>query len=123
MPSPTEITATQLCRIIGLPDAPSLIDVRAHDDFRADPRFIPTAQHHDFERKSAWAERYADRRVVVYCESGLGLSQGVAAWLRNQHIDAQTLMGGYDDWIAARQPLVNSEKIPSRDELGRTLWV
>jgi hypothetical protein len=51
------------------------------------------------------------------------LSQGTAAWLRHQQIDAQTLKGGYEDWITSRQPLVRSDKIPARDEMGRTVWV
>lgn len=123
MPSPTEITSAQLSRIVGLPGAPFLIDVRAEAGFRSDPRFIPTAQHRAAQEKAIWARRYADHRVVVYCESGLAPSQGVAAWLRDRHIDAQTLNGGYQDWLANRQPLVNAAKIPPRDETGRTVWV
>src|SRR5262249_42222480 len=64
-----------------------------------------------------------DQSVIVYCQRGLTLSQGTAAWLRDQHIDAQTLKGGYLDWISSDQPLVRNEKIPARDELGRTVWV
>ena len=123
MPSPTEITAPQLSRIIGLPGAPLLIDVRAEEEFRDDPRFIPTAQHHDFRRRSAWGKQYVDHAVVVYCQNGLSLSQGAAAWLRDQQIDAQTLKGGYRDWIATDLPLVRSDKVPPLDELGRTVWV
>jgi len=123
MPSPTEITVAQLSRIIGLPDAPLLVDVRAEDEFRVDPRIIPTARHHDFRGKAGWAKQYADHPVVVYCQRGLTLSQGTAAWLRHQHIDAQTLKGGYEDWVTSRQPLVRSEKVPALDELGRTVWV
>jgi rhodanese-related sulfurtransferase len=123
MPSPTEITAAQLSRIIGLPSAPHLIDVRTEEEFRADPRVIPSARHHDYSDKSRWAETYADHSVIVYCQRGLALSQGTAAWLRYQHIDAQTLEGGYEHWVKNRQPLVRSEKLPARDETGRTVWV
>ena len=38
MPSVTAITSTQLSRLIGLPQAPALVDVRLDDDYRADPR-------------------------------------------------------------------------------------
>jgi rhodanese-related sulfurtransferase len=123
MPSPTEITVAQLSRIIGLPDAPLLIDVRAEEEFRADPRVIPTARRHDYREKSGWAKHYLHQSVIVYCQRGLTLSQGTAAWLRDQHIHAQTLMGGYLDWISSHQPLVCSERTPARDELGRTVWV
>jgi rhodanese-related sulfurtransferase len=122
MPSPTEITAAQLSRIIGLPNAPLVIDVRADEEFASDPRLIPTARHHD-GRIENWAGQYVDYAVVVYCQRGLTLSQGSAAWLRHQHIGAQTLKGGYQDWLACRQPLVRSEKVPALDELGRTVWV
>ena len=47
MPSNTEITVTQLFRLIGLPTAPALIDVRTAEDFAADPRLIPAARRRD----------------------------------------------------------------------------
>ena len=43
MPSPTEITVAQLARLIGTPDAPTLVDVCIDEDFNDDPRLIPTA--------------------------------------------------------------------------------
>ena len=49
MPSTTEITVSQLSRLIGLPQAPIIIDVRAQDEFAADPRLIPSAQRYDPE--------------------------------------------------------------------------
>ncbi len=60
MPSPTEITVSQLSRLIGLPTAPAIVDVRDEDDFAADPRLIPGSRHHDYRNAAAWAERYAD---------------------------------------------------------------
>ena len=47
MPSPTEISVPQLTRLVGTPDAPTLIDVRVDEDFNADPRLIPGAQRRD----------------------------------------------------------------------------
>ena len=38
MPSAISITASQLSRLVGLPGAPTIIDVRTPDDFNADPR-------------------------------------------------------------------------------------
>jgi rhodanese-related sulfurtransferase len=119
MLSPTEISVAQLSRIIGLPNAPPLIDVRAEEEFS----LIPTARRHDYREKSGWAKHYLHQSVIVYCQRGLTLSQGAAAWLRDQHIHAQRLMGGYLDWTSSHQPLVCSEKTPARDELGRTVWV
>ena len=71
MPSPTEITVAQLSRLIGLPTAPAIVDVRDEDDFAADPRLIPGSRHHDYRNAAAWAERYAGRPVVVSCQMGL----------------------------------------------------
>ena len=41
MPSTTEITVSQLSRLIGLPHMPAVIDVRADEEFASDPRLIP----------------------------------------------------------------------------------
>ena len=46
MPSPTEITVAQLSRLVGLPGAPVLADVRTEDEFNSDPQLIPTAYRH-----------------------------------------------------------------------------
>jgi rhodanese-related sulfurtransferase len=123
MPSPTEITVAQLSRLVGLPAAPRLVDVRTQEEVRADPRLIPSARHQDYRDKSGWAEKYVGHSVIVYCQQGLTLSQGTAAWLRHNRIDAQTLEGGYDNWIKGRQPLLHAGRLPAREETGRTVWV
>ena len=41
MPSTTAITVSQLSRLVGLPGAPVIIDVRIDEDFDADPRLRP----------------------------------------------------------------------------------
>ena len=61
--------------------------------------------------------------VIVTCQRGLKLSQGAAAWLRHDGIDAQTLEGGFEAWQAGGQPLVRTDKLPPRDQQGRTVWV
>ena len=38
MPSTTEITVSQLSRLVGIPGAPALVDVRTDEEFKADPR-------------------------------------------------------------------------------------
>ena len=123
MTSPTEITVPQLSRLVGLPDAPVLIDVCIDDDFNADPRLIPGSHRRDFRHVSAWAKSYAGKSVMVVCHKGQKLSQGVAAWLRHEGIAAQTLEGGILAWRAAGLPQVTSAKLPPRDAQGRTVWV
>jgi rhodanese-related sulfurtransferase len=123
MPSPTEISVSQLSRLIGTPGAPLLIDVRTDEEFPTDPRLIPTAQRRDFRNVSKWAKDYAGQSVVVSCLSGLKLSQGTAARLRQDGIAAQTLEGGHEEWCKDHQLLVRIDKLPERDETGRTIWV
>ena len=43
MPQPNQITPAQLSRLIGLPDAPAVVDVRSAEDLAADPRLIPAS--------------------------------------------------------------------------------
>lgn len=123
MPSTTQITVTQLSRLVGLPDAPVLIDVRIDDDFQADPRLLPASRRRDFRAASTWAAEFGGSRIVVICQRGQKLSQGVAAWLRHEGIAAESLEGGFEAWAAAGGPLVTAGAIPSRDEKGRTVWV
>lgn len=123
MPSPTEITVAQLSRLIGLPGVPVLVDVRTDDEFKFDPQLIPTARRHPSTGVGPWCRRYAEQPIVVLCQSGGTLSHAVAARLRHEGLDAQTLEGGYDAWREFRQPLVRASKIPLRDNEGRTVWV
>jgi rhodanese-related sulfurtransferase len=123
MPSTTEITVSQLSRLIGLPHTPIIIDVRADDEFADDPRLIPSARRQDSGTVSTWATDYDRQTIIVVCQKGLQLSQGVGAWLRNQGIEAQTLEGGFLAWRADEHLLVPAHKVPTRDPRGRTVWV
>lgn len=122
MPSNTEITASQLSRLIGLPTAPIILDVRTADDFDADPRLLPASRRWHFQAVLSTAE-FAGRDVVVLCQRGSTLSQGVAALLRNERIKAETLEGGFDAWRKAGGQLFRNGVLPPRDEAGRTVWV
>lgn len=123
MPSPTEITVPQLARLIGLPRSPIVVDVRTDEDFAADPRLIPGALRRPALSPSSWARDVAGEPVIVVCQRGAKLSQGAAAWLRHEGIAAESLDGGFEAWVSGRQPLVRTDKLPSRDAAGRTVWV
>lgn len=123
MPSPTEITVSQLSRLVGLPMAPALIDLRTDADYAADPRLLPGARRRDHRAVRDWAHDHAGRSVVAYCTKGAGKSAGVAAYLRTQGIAAETLSGGFAAWRDAGELLVRAERLPPRDPAGRTLWV
>jgi rhodanese-related sulfurtransferase len=123
VPSPSQITVQQLSRLIGLPGAPAIVDVRAEEDFNADPRLIPTARQRDARHTAIWASEYAGQSVIVSCGHGSSLSQGVAARLRHAGVNAQTLEGGHEAWRKGGQPLVRTSRLPPFDEAGRTVWV
>jgi len=123
MPSPTEISVAQLSRIIGLPGAPMLVDVRPCDDGGSGRHLLPTARQMKSQTVATWAHNFSGRRVIVYCQDGGNVSQGTAAWLRHAGIDAQTLEGGFEAWRKADQPHLCTDRLPERDEAGRTTWV
>lgn len=124
MPSPTQITVPQLLRRIGTPDCPVLVDICIDEDFETDPRFIPGAFRHSFDRIAELIPSLRDgERVVVVCQKGKKLSQGAAAILREGGIPAESLEGGNHAWRDAGGPLVPAAAIPKPNEQGRTVWV
>ncbi len=123
MPSPHTITTEKLARLIGLPTAPAIIDVRIDEDVALDPRIVPAAIRRDHRQVEAWSATLGTRGAVVVCQKGKKLSEGVAAWLRHLGHQADVLAGGHEAWQAAGLPLVPLATIPSRDIRGRTVWV
>lgn len=123
MPSPTEITVQQLSRLIGTPKAPVLVDVCIDEDFNEDPRLIPGSFRHPFHDIAELLPKLAEQRVVVICQKGRKISQGVVAILRDSGIAAESLEGGIVAWRDAGEPMVPVAKLPARNEQGRTVWV
>jgi rhodanese-related sulfurtransferase len=123
MSSTNTISSDKLARLIGTPKCPLLLDVCTPEDFAAAPRLVPGALRRSYSDVADWAPDFAGQSVVVICQRGLKLSQGVAAWLRHAGAQAEVLEGGVDAWAAARQPLLAADKLPARDSRGRTVWV
>lgn len=123
MASYNEISVSTLSRLMGTPACPVLIDVRIDEDFDADPFLIPGAFRHPFTGVAALVSSLRGQNVVVYCQKGLKISQGAAAILRAEGIQAEVLEGGQFAWSDAGQPMVLTEKIPPLDESGCTVWV
>ena len=123
MPSPDSITVAQLSRLIGTPDAPIIVDVRIIADRALDPRTLPASINRDFRTVRDWAGGFTGKPVVVSCQRGQKLSQGVAAWLRHSGARAENLEGGFEAWVQAGALLVKPEQVPPRDPSGRTVWV
>ncbi|WP_334538211.1 sulfurtransferase/chromate resistance protein [Bradyrhizobium sp. AZCC 2230] len=123
MSSYTSISSEKLSRLIGTANAPTLIDVRIDEDFAADPRFIPGAVRRSHVDVQDWASRVTGQSVVVVCQKGLKLSEGIGAWLRCSNVAAESLEGGHLAWKEAQLPTVRVDKIPKRDGRRRTVWV
>lgn len=123
MPQPNAISPLQLLRRIGLPDAPLIVDVRTDEDFERDPRMLPGAVRKPFETVSAWAAGLRGHRIAVVCQQGRKVGQGVAAWLRHEGTEAESLEGGFEAWIEHGGPLVRQDVLPPRNDKGHTVWV
>jgi len=123
MSTPNTITVAQLSRLIGLPDAPVVVDGRIDDDHALDPRVLPGAVRKHLKAAPTWAQEFSGTRVIVVCQRGQKLSQGAAAWLRHEGVHAESLEGGFEAWAAHGGPLVQPDLLPPRDERGRTVWV
>ena len=110
----TEISPTALMRLIGTPDAPTILDVCIDDYFAEDPRLIPTARRFPHSRIGDYED---EGPVVVVCQKGRKLSHGAAALLRAKGIAAESLEGGNYAWRDAGLPLIPAAAIPA------PLWV
>ncbi len=117
MPGPNSITSAQLLRLIGLPDAPAIIDVRTADDVALDPALIPGSQRHDHGEILSLVPALQGRRAIVLCQRGAKLSEGAAALLRTRGIAAENLEGGALGWREAGGMMVPIAAIPG------PLWV
>lgn len=122
MASPTEITIQQLNRLFGTPVAPMIIDARIEADFNDDPRVILGAIRHPHNSVATILDRINGRSVVVYCQKGHKISQGMTALLRSNGVKAEYLQGGQMGWVKSNLPLVEWAKIPMTAE-GHSLWV
>lgn len=123
MPSTISISVPQLRRLVGCPDAPVLIDVRKDQDFGDDPRLLPGARRRGAETVAAWASDLRGKRAVVVCQRGGSRSEGAAAWLRAEGVEAEVLEGGFEAWRGGAGLLVKTDVLPPRDASGRTIWV
>ncbi len=123
MSSINAIPPEKLVRLVGTPKCPALIDVRSDDDFALDPRLIPAASRRPHATVAEWASAFTGRSVIVICQRGHALSQGVAAWLRHAGAIADVLEGGHEQWVKSNSSLLAETRLPPRDHAGRTVWV
>jgi rhodanese-related sulfurtransferase len=127
MPAPDSMSCEQLARLLGTPKSPIILDVRREAVRAMDPLILPGARllaeaELSRETLAALAAEMAGP-VVVACAEGHQRSQGTAAWLRHEGLQAEYLLGGQAAWAAANLPLINPAKMTARDARGRSVWV
>lgn len=127
MPAPDAISCEQLARLLGTPKSPTILDVRREAVRTSDPRLLPGARclseaEISPDKLTALAAEMSGP-VVVVCAEGHRLSQGTAAWLRHEGVQAEYMLGGQAAWVAAGLPLINPAMITARDAQGRSVWV
>ena len=118
MSATNSISPDKLFRLIGTPNCPAIIDVRPDGD-----ELLPASVRRKAEEVGEWGGTLTSRKVVVSCIHGRERSAGVAAILRSEGVDAETLEGGVAAWREAGLPLIDGAKLPRRDPAGRSVWV
>lgn len=111
MPQFGQITPAQAFRLIGMPDAPRIFDVRIQEDITALPRLIPTSRLVPHTAIATLTD--PPGRAIVVCSRGRKLSEGAAAWLRSTGWEAEVLEGGSLAWEAAGLPMVPLATLPA----------
>jgi rhodanese-related sulfurtransferase len=118
MPQFGLIMPTQLMRLVGTPDAPTIIDVRIPENVAEDPSLIPGSSLSPYADLAALVPSLQGQRVVVTCKRGRKLSDGGAALLRWHGIAAEKLEGGSLAWREAGLPMIPLASLPPTN-----LWV
>lgn len=109
---------------LGTRQWPVIVDVRRANAFEIAEHVLPTARWHSHRDVAIWSERYrAAPSVVAYCAHGEQLSQGVAAALRADGVNAAYLTGGISAWRQLGGATVSRERLSGvrRDRPSR--WV
>lgn len=73
-----EISVNQLARLVGLPRAPVIIDVRSEEDYQVGIRLIPGSQRRDSRTVASWA---ADQPLLQAGKLPPSDSQGRTVWV------------------------------------------
>ncbi|MEM6385754.1 MAG: chromate resistance protein ChrB domain-containing protein [Pseudomonadota bacterium] len=123
MPNPNEISVTELNGLIGTPTCPAIVDISIDADFHDDPHLIPTALRHSHTDVAGLLRALSGKHAVIVCQKGMKLSQGMAAWLRSEGINAAYLEGGNYGWREVDETTrIPAANIPAKIE-GQTRWV
>ena len=110
MSSINSISTERLALLIGTPKCPVLVDVRTDEDFASLPHLVPGSVRRPYVYVADWAGQLSGQSAIIFCQKGLKLSEGVAAWLRFVGTPADILEGGVLNWRKAGMPMINTSK-------------
>ena len=123
MPAPDEITPQQLNRLIGTPECPEIVDVSMEGDFNEDPYLVPGSWRHPHTDAPGLVAKLNGVRAVIICQKGRKLSQGMAAWLASEGVDARYLQGGMYGWRDTSGTTRIPFELLNNSELYGPVWV
>lgn len=116
------ISVDSLYAQLGLPAAPTILDVRSDAEFQANPRLVPGARRRDPRDIGQWAPTLPrSRAVAVYCSRGQHISLSTTQALAALGFQTSPLEGGIDGWIAAGRGTIKARadfNVP-----GTSRWV
>lgn len=115
MPALHAISLDTLARLVALPGAPPILDLR---DARAVT--LPGAR---VLGAATPPTAPAGRAVVVVDAAGGAAAAAAVALLRSDGVRAERLEGGFAAWTSAGLPTVTLAPLPPRHDDGRTWWV
>jgi rhodanese-related sulfurtransferase len=116
MPAFHSISSEKLARLVGLPSAPLIVDLR-----EAPAIAIPGSVFRDAAKPLRWAAQLAG--AVVLVDDHGASAPAIAATLRSEGIAAEVLENGFAGWVADELPTVSLARLPPRHDDGRTWWV
>ncbi|HUS98075.1 MAG TPA: sulfurtransferase, partial [Hyphomicrobiaceae bacterium] len=101
------ISIDELKNLIGTAAAPVIYDTCRAPVYSGHQRILPTARWRDHTDVETWLPKIpAGAHVVVNCVHGHNVSQLAVSDLRRRGVNAQTLFGGIDGWIAEDGPTI-----------------
>ncbi|MHB0876217.1 MAG: MBL fold metallo-hydrolase [Anaerolineae bacterium] len=108
------VTISALCRMLDAGEPMHILDVRGADELARGE--IPGAQHiHITQLPQHLDEVPTDRRVYVFCGTGLRSTIAASLLQRAGHADVAVVQGGFRGWSSVRCP-IRRRQAPQREE-------
>jgi rhodanese-related sulfurtransferase len=122
--NPFSISLNDLFHSFAGPNWPQVIDVCGAEDYAANARDIPGSIHRSEAEFETWVSTLDRKRpVVISCQKGHKISQGIVARMRADGWQASALTGGFVGWAKAELPLLQRQALVDVGVKEGSLWV